>query len=215
MLEELRAAVCRIAKEADEGGLCRRRSGNFSARDGGLVAITPAGYDRKIMTPGDIIIIDMDGKVREASPGLRPTSETLMHLQIYRSRPDVLAVVHTHSIYATSFAVVARPIPAVVYECMLLNLKEGYIPVAPYARPGTPALAESVIPPLAIADAFLLERHGAVAVDTDLNEALLKAYYLEEMAQLYYQALVINGGKDPGGISAQELSSWRYPGQIG
>jgi L-fuculose-phosphate aldolase len=111
-----------------------------------------------------------------------------MHIEIYKARPDVFAISHTHSLYATSFAVLNKPIPAVVYECAILNLKDGVIPVAPYGRPGTPALSNSVIEPIKRADAILMEKHGAIGVDRTRHEAVLKSAYLEEMAQIYYHA---------------------------
>ena len=107
-----------------------------------------------------------------------------------------------------------KPIPAVVYECAILNLKDGVIPVAPYGRPGTPALSESVIEPIKRADAILMEKHGAIGVDKDPYEAVLKSAYLEEMAQIYYHALVINGGKEPESFAPEELQRWAYPSQI-
>ena len=137
-----------------------------------------------------------------------------MHIEIYKARPDVFAISHTHSLYATSFAVLNKPIPAVVYESAILNLKDGVIPVAPYGRPGTPALSNSVIEPIKRADAILMEKHGAIGVDKDPYEAVLKSAYLEEMAQIYYHALVINGGKEPESFAPEELQRWAYPSQI-
>ncbi|WP_320108883.1 class II aldolase/adducin family protein [Klebsiella pneumoniae] len=101
-----------------------------------------------------------------------------------------------------------------MYECAILNLKDGVIPVAPYGRPGTPALSNSVIEPIKRADAILMEKHGAIGVDKDPYEAVLKSAYLEEMAQIYYHALVINGGKEPESFAPEELQRWAYPSQI-
>ncbi len=216
MLEEQKRQVCDIAKEAERVGLCKQKAGNFSVRDAetGFIAITPAAFARAEMTPRDVVIINMDAEVVESLANLKPTSESLMHLEIYKARPDVFAVSHTHSIYATAFSILAKEIPAVVYECAALNLATGSVPVAPYGRPGSVAVSKTVIQPLAVSDAFLMERHGAVTVDKDPYEALLKSSYLEELAQLYYLALHINGGKDPGGIPAEELQKWQYPPQI-
>ncbi|EAB7410512.1 class II aldolase/adducin family protein, partial [Salmonella enterica subsp. enterica] len=146
--------------------------------------------------------------------GLRPTSECLMHIEIYKAREDIFAISHTHSIYATSFAVLNKPIPAIVYECAILNLKDGIIPVAPYGRPGTPALSTSVIEPILRADAILMEKHGAIGVDKEPYEAVLKSAYIEEMAEIYYHALLINDGKEPENFPPHELQSWAYPKEI-
>ena len=217
MLEELKAEVCLTAKKAQHEGLCRHKSGNFSAKDNttGLIAITPSGIDRDELSPDGIILINEDAEVIENLCDLKPTSEALMHLSIYRSRPDAHAIVHTHSIFATSFAILGKPIPAVTYELFTMGLTKARIPVAAYARPGTQELASCVVGPCGEADCFLLERHGAVALSPkSISEAYLKAAYIEEVAQLYFNALAINGGKEPPSFDQAELSSWSYPSQI-
>lgn len=217
MLEALKKQVVAYALQADRMGLCRHRSGNFSIRDEEtqLVCITPTGMDREEMSYHDIVVMTMDAKVVEAETGQRPTSESLMHLMVYQIRPDVHAIAHTHSKIATAFAVLNKPIPAVVYEIMALGCKEGYIPVAPYGRPGTPALAESIVEPLKISDVALMEKHGVIAVDSkNLKEALLKASYVEELAEIYLTTLTILGGKEPQTVPKSELQKWEYPKEI-
>lgn len=217
MLETLKKEVCEIAKRAQQDGLCKHKSGNFSARDldSGLVVITPTSVDRDLLTPRDMVVMDMDANVLENLSGLKPTSESLMHLMIYRQKSKAVAVAHTHSPYATAFAVLKKPLPAVVYEVANLGLTKGRVPVAPYGRPGTPALAASVIESCREADVFLMEKHGAVAVDDrSIYEAFLKAAYIEELAQLYHLALTANGGKEPDSFAQEELQSWEYPREI-
>lgn len=217
MLETLKKDVCEIAKRAQKEGLCKHKSGNFSARDKetGLVVVTPTGVDRELLTPRDMIVMDSQARVIENLSGLKPTSESLMHLKIYEMRPDALAIAHTHSMYATSFAVLAKPIPAIVYEVANLGLTKGRVPVAPYGRPGTPALANSVIEACQEAECFLMERHGVVAFDCqNIYEAFLKAAYVEELAQLYYNALTANNGQEPNSFAQEELQKWEYPKEI-
>lgn len=216
MLEELKKEVVKIAKEADQSGLCKHKSGNFSIRDKetGYVVVTPAAVDRAELTYHDICVVDLDANVIEAVTDLKPTSELLMHLEIYKTREDVEAVVHTHSRIATSFAVVNKPIPAIIYECATLGLKDAMIPVAPYGRPGTRELSNSVIEPIKRSDCILLEAHGTVAVDSVPKNALLKAHYIEELAEVYYRALVIGGGKEPRAFAPEELERWEYPTEI-
>lgn len=216
MLEELKKEVVKIAQEADRSGLCKHRSGNFSIRDGesGYVVVTPTGVDREELTYHDICVVDLEANVIEAVTGLRPTSEILMHLEIYKTRSDVFSIAHTHSRIATSFAVLNKPIPAIIYECANLGLKDAVIPVAPYGRPGTRALSDSVIEPIKRADCILLEAHGVVAVDKDPEEALLKAHYVEELAEIYYRALEIGKGQEPKAFSSEELEKWEYPSEI-
>ena len=212
MLEEIKEDVRRYAREADQAGLCRHRSGNFSVRDAasGLICITPTGMDREEMCSDDIVVIDMNGHTIESLNGQKPTSELMMHTAIYRNRSDVLAIAHTHSRAATAFAVMNKPIPAIVYELSILGCKEGYVPVAPYGRPGTRAAAENVLTPLSISDAALMQAHGVVAVAANLKEALLKASYIEELADIYYRCLTVLG-HEPETIPADELAKWKYP----
>lgn len=216
MLEILKKQVVKIAKEADKSGLCKHRSGNFSIRDKetGYVVITPSGIDRDELTYHDICVVDLDANVIEIETSVKPTSELLMHLQIYKTREDINAVVHTHSRFATTFAVLRKPIPAIIFECSNLGLKDAVVPVAKYGRPGTTELSDSVIEPIKRADAILLEKHGVVTVDKDLKEALLKAHYVEELAEIYYRTLVVNCSKEPDAFSVEELTKWEYPSQI-
>lgn len=216
MLEDLKKEVVKSALEADRTGLCKHRSGNFSLRDieTGYVLVTPSGIDREKLTYNDICVVDLDANIIEIETDVKPTSELLMHLEIYKTREDVCAVVHTHSRIATAFAVLNKGIPAIIYECAILGLKDAIIPVAPYGRPGTRDLSNSVIEPIKRSDVILLEKHGALAVDKSIKEALLKANYIEELAEIYYRALQINGGKEPDSFSAEELENWRYPSEI-
>ena len=103
-----------------------------------------------------------------------------------------------------------RGAPAIVYELSILGCKEGYVPVAPYGRPGTRAAAENVLAPLTISDVALMQAHGVVAVAGSLKEALLKASYVEELADIYYRCLTVLG-REPDTIPADELAKWKYP----
>lgn len=212
MLEAIKETVLHYAQQAERDGLCRHRAGNFSIRDieSGYICITPTGMDRMEMTADDIVVIDMDGHAIESLNGHKPTSELMMHTAIYKSRSDVHAVAHTHSRAATAFAVMNKSIPAIVYELSILGCKEGYVPVAPYGRPGTRAAAENVLPPLSIANVALMQAHGVVAVAADLKEALLRASYVEELADIYYRCLTVLG-HEPATIPADELAKWKYP----
>ncbi len=217
MLETLKKDVCEIAKRAQNSGLCKHKSGNFSARDleTGFVVITPTSVDRQLLTPRDMIVMDLEANVIENLSNLKPTSESLMHLMVYKQRPKVTAIAHTHSPYATTFALLNKAIPAIVYEVANLGLSKARVPVAPYGRPGTPELADSVIICCQEADCFLLEKHGAVAVDErDIYEAFLKAAYIEELAELYHHSLTANQGKEPDAFTQEELQKWEYPSEI-
>ena len=198
ILETLRKAVVRCAQAAEADGLCRWRSGNFSARDEetGLICLTPSGVERRTMTAEDIVVVDGRGKVVEAAEGRRPSSEVLMHLAAYETRPDIRAAAHTHSPFALVFAALERPIPGLILEAAHLRCKGGAVPVAPFAPQGTDALADSVRAPLKTGDALLLARHGALAVGDSPDDALLKAAYIEELAEVAYRTAMLAAGKE-------------------
>ena len=215
MLEALRNEVVRCAQEAEAQGLCRWRSGNFSARDAetGLVCMTPSGVNRRLMIAEDIVVMDLDGRVAEAANGRKPSSEALMHLAAYEVRPNVCAIVHTHSPFALVFAALERPIPGLVLEAAHLHCEGGSVPVASFAPQGTQELADSVRAPLRMGDAMLLARHGALAVGTSLDDALLKAAYVEELAEVACRAAAISGGTMPAPLPP-EAFVLRYPDKI-
>lgn len=210
MLDELKRIVLRTAREAERQGLCRKKSGNFSCRDAvsGYVVMTPRGVDRQLMTEDDIIVMDMGGQIVEALTGLSPTSEAFMHLAAYETRPDVRAVVHTHSKFALTFAVAEEPIPAMVIEAAHLKPQTGYIPLAAYARQGTRELAASIREPLTKCDGILLAKHGVLTVGDAPDDALLKAMYVEDIAEIYFNVRLL--GKRPGPLPPDELKL-RYP----
>ena len=215
MLEALRAAVVRCAQMAESEGLCRWRSGNFSARDEatGLICLTPSGVERRTMKPEDIVVMDKDARVVRAAEGRKPSSEALMHLAAYEARPDIRAVAHTHSPFVLVFAALERPIPGLVLEAAHLHCEGGTVPIAPFAPQGTAALADSVREPLRHGDALLLGRHGALAVGTSPEDALLKAAYIEELAAVAYRAAAIAGGASLSPLSPEDLTL-HYPKEI-
>lgn len=215
MLDELKKQVATYALQAERSGLCKHRSGNFSIKDEetNFICITPTGMDREEMSYHDIVVIDMNANVVEAETGKKPTSESLMHIIVYQTRKEIKAIAHTHSKMATAFAVMKKPLPAIVYELFVLGCKNGYVPVAPYGRPGTKALADSIVEPLKISNVALMEAHGVIAVAENLKEALLRASYVEELAQIYYYTLTVLG-KEPAVVPLEELNNWSYPQAI-
>lgn len=217
MLKELKKRVIKVAQQAQLDGLCQHKSGNFSAMDPktGYFVITPSGVDRMQLTPDDMVVMDLDANVIENKSGLKPSSECLMHIAIYKARPDLKAIVHTHSKYATVFAILNKPIPPITYEAFHLGLSKGRIPVAPYGRPGSTALAQSVVEPAKEANCFLLQAHGDVAADPEsIENAYLSACYVEEIAELYYLTLTTENGVEPPVLPAEELQKWAYPSEI-
>lgn len=214
MLEDLKQIVIDVALKAQNIGLCSHKAGNFSIRDKetGYILITPSAVDREKLTTKDICVVDIDANLIELESDVRPTSEILMHLEVYKIRPDLNAIAHTHSKYATMFAVLNKEIKPIIYEVASYG---GKVPVAPYGRPGTLELAHNVAETLKEVDVCLMEKHGVFCADAQgLQEALLKAIYIEEVAHIYYGSIMLNGGKEPEYISQEELDSWKYPDKV-
>lgn len=187
---ELRQEVARVAKRLIDSGLVTGTSGNVSARTPeGDVLMTPSGIDYEELEPGDVVLVDANGEILEGSLG--PSTETPMHTGIYRARTDVGAVVHTHSIYATTLACLGWTIPPVHY--MLTTLSEdGRIPLAPYTTYGTEELADYAADALGESrNACLLQNHGTITVGSGPEEAFSRTVVLEEMAEIYYRTRAV------------------------
>ncbi|MCL1983694.1 MAG: class II aldolase/adducin family protein [Clostridiales bacterium] len=192
MLEDLKSALAETAKEAERQGLCKYKSGNFSAlhRESGLVAMTPSGVSRGELTRDHIFLTDIEGNVVEKGIVGAPTREIHMHLQAYRCRGDVAAVVHTHSPYATAFAAKGKAIRPVVSEAAMYGCATE---VVPYEKPCSAELAASLTAPLQRADVCLLKHHGVLVVGDSLKQTLLKAIYVEDVARIYLYTLQMDG----------------------
>src|SRR5439155_459358 len=170
MLEQEREAVAAAARRLAADGLVLGTSGNGSARAGEHVAITPTGAVLGEVEPGQVTVVDLEGRVVDGE--LAPTSEADMHLGVYR-RYDAGAVVHTHAPVATALScVLADELPCVHYEMLLLG---GPVRVAPYATFGTPEFAASALDALEGRTAALLANHGTIAFGADVAAALILA----------------------------------------
>ncbi len=184
--EELREEVARVARQLIASGLVTGTSGNVSARTpDGEVLITPSGLAYEEMRPEDVVLVDVDTNVLEGE--LIPSTETPMHTGIYKARPNVGAVVHTHSRFATTLACLGWEIPPVHY--MLTTLSgDGRIPIAPYNLYGTEDLAGGAADALGGSrDACLLQNHGTITVADTAEKAFARTVTLEEMAEVYYR----------------------------
>jgi L-fuculose-phosphate aldolase len=189
----IRAEIVRVARLLRARGLAIGTSGNAGARlADGRVAITPSTMDYDEMAPDDIVIVEADGSMSEGNH--RPSSELRIHLQVFAARPDVRAIVHTHSPFATAFGAARRELPAVHYVLALL-VAPGHdtLRVAPYATFGTEELARNAAVTLGDDHAVLLANHGAIAVAGSLASALGRAERVEELAMLAWRAEQIGG----------------------
>lgn len=171
-----------------ERGLIAGPDGNVSARIApDRILVTPAGMSKVDVQVDDLIELALDGKqVRGAT---RASSEVLMHLRIYQRRPDVHAVVHAHPPTATGFSVAGESFDTCVLPEMIFQV--GWVPLVPYATPGTPALADAFEPFLAHHDAFLMANHGATTVGATLLLAHQRMESLEHSARILLAARML------------------------
>ncbi|APG28543.1 fuculose phosphate aldolase [Syntrophotalea acetylenivorans] len=184
LLQEQREAIVKFGQKMITSQLTTGAGGNLSIFDraSGRVAISPSGIEYFDLQPEDVVITDLDGQVIEGQ--YTPSSELGFHLALYRQRPDVNAVLHTHSVYATTIACLGWEIPAVHY---LVGFSGHKVPLAPYATFGTPELAHNVATAIGDYNAVLLANHGLVAVGADLSRAFNTAEEIELVARIYYQ----------------------------
>lgn len=185
-LEKLRRQIVAVAKQAFEEKLFAGTSGNLSifCRAQSLMLITPTSVRYETLTPEDIVVMKLDGSMEQGQ--LPPSSEWRMHAAVYSAYPELGAIVHTHSPYATAFAVVRKPIPTALIETYYFL--GGEVLCAEYATPGTAAVGINAVPALKDRGGCLLNNHGVLAVGKDLPEALLRAEYIEDAAKIQFLA---------------------------
>ena len=168
-----------------QAGLTTGTGGNLSLVDRatGRVAISPSGIEYAEMRPEDVVVVDLEGRVLEG--WCAPSSELSAHLALYRKRDDIQAVLHTHSVYATTLACLHWELPAVHY---LVGFAGTRVPLAPYATYGSRELAENICEAIGDSGAVLMANHGLVTVACDLKTAFVIAEEIELVARIYYQA---------------------------
>ena len=190
--QEEREAVCRVGKLLYDRGYVAANDGNISVRVGeGRLLITPSGVSKGRMTPDMLLVTDLDGTVIEGNR--HPSSEGKMHLEVYRGRPDVNAVVHAHPPVATAFAVCRRGLETPYLSELVAGL--GQVPCTPsFAMLSTEEVPQSVRPYLADHNALLLANHGALAWGGDLWEAFDRLETVEHTAKIVLNAQLLGGG---------------------
>ena len=189
LMEKERIEIVEYGKKMSSAGLCKGTSGNISIYDPetGYMAISPSGIGYFETEPEDVVVMKLDGTIVEGNRA--PSSEHGLHSVIYLNKPEARAVVHTHSIYCTTFAALNQPLKAVHYVIGGAGVSE--IPCAPYCTFGTPELAESVKNTIGDSKAVLLQNHGLVASGPKLAKAFSLAVNLEFVAEIQYRALCI------------------------
>lgn len=179
--------------------------GNISVRledEPNAMAITPSGVDYDCIEPADIVLMDFDGAVKEGR--LKPSIEHALHGAIYRARPDVGAIVHTHSPHTTAFAIARQPIPAAAED--LVQIVGGDVRVSRYCLPGSPELGEAAVEALAGRNAVILANHGALAAGPTLGETMKMVKVVEKAAQSVLLAQALGGVVE---LAPQDIRSMR------
>src|SRR5512139_957368 len=189
MLDELKKQLVQLHLELPKSNLVAWTSGNVSARDPetGLVVIKASGIRYEALGPEHMVVVDADGKVVDG--GFKPSSDVFSHLYIYKHRPDVGGVVHTHSRYATAFAAVGKPIP-----CVLTAMADefgGPIPCGGFALIGDEAIGKVVLDSIGKSPAVLLKNHGVFTIGKDAQAAVKAAVMTEDVAATVWLALQI------------------------
>ena len=188
-LHLLREELVRLHAELPRHNLVVWTGGNVSVRDpeSGLVAIKPSGVRYEDLTAASMVVLDLDGTVVDGN--LKPSSDVLSHLHVYRHRPDVNGVVHTHSRYATAFAAVGRSIP--VYLTAQADEFGGEIPCSGFAMIGTEAIGAEIVAGIGTSPAILLRNHGVFTIGPTAEAAVKAAVMVEDIAATVWAALQI------------------------
>lgn len=190
MRYEIKKEFLAMVKKAYSEALFAGTSGNLSIydREEDSILITPSSLPYETMTEEDLMLIDLEGRIKEGKH--KPSSEWRMHAEIYREKPEVNAVVHTHSPFATSFGVIREEIPVILIE--MVPFLGGNVRVAGFAVPGTNAVGKNCVEALKDRYVCTMANHGVVAVGKDPEQAYIRAVYAEDAAKIYTYAK-ING----------------------
>ncbi len=201
MLELLRQQVYDLHMELVRYNLVVWTMGNVSARDPetGLVVIKPSGVRYEQLRPEDMVVVDLDGRVAEGK--LKYSSDTLTHLYVYRRRPDVNGMCHTHSTFATAFAAVGKPIP-----CFLTGMADefgGEIPLGEFTLIGNESIGQIIVDRIGESTAILMQNHGVFTIGRTGSEAVKAAVMCEDAARTSFYALQLGA---PMPLSAENIA---------
>ena len=211
-LDQLRGEICRLHAELPRNNLVAWTSGNVSGRDPetGYVVIKPSGVRYEELTPESMCVVDLDGKVIEGK--YKPSSDTFAHVYVYRHRADVNGIVHTHSTFATAWAAVGKPIPAVLTA--ICDEFGGPIPVGEYAKIGSDEIGQVIVRSIGSSPAILMKNHGVFTIGRTPEAAVKAAVMVEDAARTVFYALQLG---QPDEIPPEEVdrAHRRYLEQYG
>lgn len=182
---KIKQDICEIGRRLYEKGFAAANDGNITVRiSDNEVLCTPTMHSKGFLKPDDISTIDMTGK--QISGRKKRSSEALLHLEIYKQRPEIKSVVHCHPPHATAFAVAREPIP----QCVLPEVEVflGDVPITKYETPGGQAFADTIIPFVEKSNVIILANHGTVSFGEDVE----KAYWWTEILDAYCRILMLS-----------------------
>ena len=202
--ESVREEICRVCRLLYDRGYVVSNDGNVSARvEEDRVLITPSGVGKGRVTPDMLVLCDLEGRILEGDR--HPSSESGMHLMVYRERPDVRAVVHAHPPFSTARAICRRPLTERYLAEMILGL--GEVPVTEFAMPSTAEVPDSVRPFVRTHSAVLLANHGSLAWGPDLLSAFDRLEVMEQTAKVCFLVERMGGGTEISQERAETLRS--------
>ena len=205
LLESIRQELVRLNQELPKNHLVTWTSGNVSIRDPetGYVAIKPSGIMFEDLTAEGMVVLDLDGHVIEGAN--KPSSDTASHLYIYRARPDVFGIVHTHSNYATAFAAIGKPIP--VYLTAQADEFGGPIPCGGFALIGGEEIGREVVKSIGDSPAIIMKNHGVFTIGPSGKAAVKAAIMVEDVAHTIWLAKQLG---EPDEIPADKVERLHY-----
>jgi L-fuculose-phosphate aldolase len=199
---DLRRQLARFSRWVHRLGYTPGTAGNLSIRlDEHLILATPTGCSKGLLHPADMVVIDNDG--HKLSGARNVTSEIGMHLAVYRMRPDVQAIVHTHPPIATAFAACGKALDEPI--CSEILMTTGLVPLAPYATTGTEEVSASLEPFIPDHDAILLANHGLLTYGSSLTDAFMKTETVEHFAQVCLSAHQLGGAMPLRDVDIEKL----------
>lgn len=197
--ELMQIEVCSTAQSMYHSGLVAGTWGNISARvDETYMVITPSGMDYERLCPEQMVIVNMD--TLEYEGALKPSIESIVHAAVYKNRPEINGIMHTHSTYALTVASARKPIPPICDD--QVQILGGEIRLAAYTMPGTKEMADEVVKALKERNGALIANHGAITVGRTLAEAYTGSQVLEKAAKVYINCQSIGGAVE---ISKEDI----------
>jgi len=189
----LRAEIVRVGRLMHTRDLVDGTAGNISARLGpDRLLATPSGLAKGFLEPDDLIVVDQAGKLAAGRPGLNPTSELAMHLEAYRRRPDISAVVHAHPITTVALSIAGVSLAECVIPEAIVFL--GLVPTVPYATPSSDENRVAIAGVIGDHDAIVLQYHGTLTVGRSVTEAYQRLETLEHTAKIIALSRLLGGG---------------------